>query len=217
MDGNGRWAKSRGLPRIMGHHEGVRAVERTVRAAKDLGIRYISLYAFSTENWKRPRVEVMALMGLFKYYMRLKLEELNAENARIRFAGHLSSLPHDIQRILNEAEERTKNNSAVQLIVCLNYGGRQEIVDAFNRMIQDGVKSPVTEDTVRKYLYLPDVPDPDLLIRTSGELRMSNFWLWQGSYSEYYFTEKYWPDFGFADLQQAISEYLGRERRYGKV
>jgi undecaprenyl diphosphate synthase len=217
MDGNGRWAKSRGLPRIMGHHEGVRAVERTVRAAKDLGIQYISLYAFSTENWKRPKVEVMALMGLFKYYMRLKLEELNAENARIRFAGHLSSLPHDIQRILNEAEERTKDNSAVQLIVCLNYGGRQEIVDAFNRMIQDGVKAPVTEDTVRKYLYLPDVPDPDLLIRTSGELRMSNFWLWQGSYSEYYFTEKYWPDFGFADLKQAISEYLGRERRYGKV
>lgn len=217
MDGNGRWAKSRGLPRIMGHHEGVRAVERTVRAAKDLGIQYISLYAFSTENWKRPKVEVMALMGLFKYYMRLKLEELNAENARIRFAGHLSSLPHDIQRILNEAEERTKDNSALQLIVCLNYGGRQEIVDAFNRMMQDGVKAPVTEDTVRKYLYLPDVPDPDLLIRTSGELRMSNFWLWQGSYSEYYFTEKYWPDFGFADLKQAISEYLGRERRYGKV
>jgi len=217
MDGNGRWAKSRGLPRIMGHHEGVRAVERTVRAAKDLGIQYISLYAFSTENWKRPKVEVMALMGLFKYYMRLKLEELNAENARIRFAGHLSSLPHDIQRILNEAEERTKDNSALQLIVCLNYGGRQEIIDAFNRMIQDGVKAPVTEDTVRKYLYLPDVPDPDLLIRTSGELRMSNFWLWQGSYSEYYFTEKYWPDFGFADLKQAISEYLGRERRYGKV
>jgi len=217
MDGNGRWAKSKGLPRIMGHHEGVRAVERTVRAAKDLGIQYISLYAFSTENWKRPKVEVMALMGLFKYYMRLKLEELNAENARIRFAGHLSSLPHDIQRILNEAEERTKDNSALQLIVCLNYGGRQEIVDAFNRMIQDGVKSPVTEDTVRKYLYLPDVPDPDLLIRTSGEIRMSNFWLWQGSYSEYYFTEKYWPDFGFADLKQAISEYLGRERRYGKV
>jgi undecaprenyl diphosphate synthase len=217
MDGNGRWAKSKGLPRIMGHHEGVRAVERTVRAAKDLGIQYISLYAFSTENWKRPKVEVMALMGLFKYYMRLKLEELNAENARIRFAGHLSSLPHDIQRILNEAEERTKDNSALQLIVCLNYGGRQEIVDAFNRMMQDGVKAPVTEDTVRKYLYLPDVPDPDLLIRTSGELRMSNFWLWQGSYSEYYFTEKYWPDFGFADLKQAISEYLGRERRYGKV
>ncbi|MCE5201406.1 MAG: di-trans,poly-cis-decaprenylcistransferase [Synergistaceae bacterium] len=217
MDGNGRWAKSRGLPRIMGHHEGVRAVERTIRAAKDLGIPYISLYAFSTENWKRPKGEVMGLMGLFRYYMRSKLRDLDRENTRVRFAGQISALPQDIQEILAEAEEKTKDNTALQLIICLNYGGRQEILDAVNRIIEDGIEAAITEDILRRYLYLPDIPDPDLLIRTSGEIRMSNFWVWQGSYSEYYFIDKYWPDFGKADLEHAISDYLGRERRYGKA
>lgn len=217
MDGNGRWAKSRGLPRLMGHREGVKAVERVVRAAKDFGIKYISLYAFSTENWKRPKSEVMGLMGLFRYYTLLKVKELNAENARLRFAGKLSELPENVLRILKDAEKATESNTTIQMIVCLNYGGRQEIVDAVNKLITEGVEPPITEEMLRGRLYLPDVPDPDLLIRTSGELRMSNFWLWQGSYSEYYFTDKYWPDFDRDDLEAAISDYYRRERRYGKV
>ena len=217
MDGNRRWARSRGLPAILGHREGVKAVERTLIAAKELGIPCVSLYAFSTENWKRPKSEVLGLMGLLKYYMKLKLEELNKENARIRFAGNISALSEDIQEILLDAEQKTRNNDSMQLVVCLNYGGRQEILDAVNKMIGDGVSLPVTEDVLRKYLYLPDLPDPDLLIRTSGELRMSNFWLWQGSYSEFYFTDKFWPDFGKPDLEMAIADYYRRERRYGKA
>ncbi|MEA4871361.1 MAG: polyprenyl diphosphate synthase [Synergistaceae bacterium] len=217
MDGNRRWARSRGLPAILGHREGVKAVERTLIAAKELGIPCVSLYAFSTENWKRPKSEVLGLMGLLKYYLKLKLEELNQENARIRFAGNISALSEDIQEILLDAEQKTRNNDSMQLVVCLNYGGRQEILDAVNKMIGDGVSLPVTEDLFRQYLYLPDLPDPDLLIRTSGELRMSNFWLWQGSYSEFYFTDKYWPDFGKPDLEMAIADYYRRERRYGKA
>ena len=217
MDGNRRWARSRGLPAILGHREGIKAVERTLIAAKELGIPCVSLYAFSTENWKRPKSEVLGLMGLLKYYLKLKLKELNQENARIRFAGDISALSEDIQEILLDAEQKTRNNDSMQLVVCLNYGGRQEILDAVNKMIGDGVSLPVTEDVFRQYLYLPDLPDPDLLIRTSGELRMSNFWLWQGSYSEYYFTDKYWPDFGKPDLEMAIADYYRRERRYGKA
>ena len=156
-------------------------------------------------------------MGLLKYYMKLKLEELKRENARLRFAGQLSALSDDIREILADAEEQTKYNDAMQLVVCLNYGGRQEILDAVNRMIKEGIRQPVTEEIFRSYLYLPDLPDPDLLIRTSGELRMSNFWLWQGSYSEFYFTDKYWPEFGRQDLEMAIADYNRRERRYGKA
>jgi len=155
-------------------------------------------------------------MGLLKYYTRLKLEELRKENVRVRFAGNLSSLSEDIRQILYDAEEKTRNNDSMQLVVCLNYGGRQEILDAVNRMIGDGVSQPVTEELFRSYLYLPDIPDPDLLIRTSGELRMSNFWLWQGSYSEYYFTDKLWPDFGGQDLEMAVAYFYRRETRYGK-
>ena len=217
MDGNRRWARSRGLPAILGHREGVKAVERTLLAAKELGIPCVSLYAFSTENWKRPKSEVLGLMGLLKYYLKLKLEELNKENARIRFAGDISALSEDIQEILLDSEQKTRNNDSMQLVVCLNYGGRQEILDAVNKMIGDGVSLPVTEDVFRQYLYLPDLPDPDLIIRTSGEFRLSNFWLWQGSYSEFYFTDKYWPDFGKPDLEMAIADYYRRERRYGKA
>ena len=217
MDGNRRWARSRGLPAILGHREGVKAVEWTLLAAKELGIPCVSLYAFSTENWKRPKSEVLGLMGLLKYYLKLKLKELNQENARIRFAGNISALSEDIQEILLDSEQKTRNNDSMQLVVCLNYGGRQEILDAVNKMIGDRVSLPVTEDVFRQYLYLPDLPDPDLIIRTSGEFRLSNFWLWQGSYSEFYFTDKYWPDFGKPDLEMAIADYYRRERRYGKA
>ena len=202
MDGNGRWAKSRHLPRVMGHHAGVRAVERTVRAAKDLGIPYISLYAFSTENWKRPKGEVLGLMGLFRYYMSSKLNELCKEETRMRFAGDLAALPEDIRQILRSAEEKTEKYTERQLIVCLNYGGRKEIIDAINKITAQNPQATVTEEMLRENLYLPDIPDPDLIIRTSGELRLSNFWLWQSSYSEYYFTDK---------------DYYERERRYGKA
>lgn len=217
MDGNGRWAKARHLPRIMGHHEGVKAVERTVRAAKDLGIPYVSVYAFSTENWKRPKGEVFGLMGLFRYYMKAKLEELCKENIRIRFAGDIAALPEDIQEILRNAEEKTLHCSECQFIVCLNYGGRSELLNAINKIVEQKPDGPVTEEMVRKNLYLPDVPDPDLIIRTSGELRLSNFWLWQSSYSEYYFTKEYWPDFNKTSLEEAVKDYYERERRYGKA
>ncbi len=217
MDGNGRWAKSQHLPRVMGHHAGVRAVERTVRAAKDLDIPYISLYAFSTENWKRPKGEVLGLMGLFRYYMNSKLNELCREKTRMRFAGDLAALPEDIRQILRRAEEKTEQYEERQLIICLNYGGRKEIIDAINKITAQNPQSPVTEEMLRENLYLPDVPDPDLIIRTSGELRLSNFWLWQSSYSEYYFTDKYWPDFNKEDLEEAVKDYYERERRYGKA
>lgn len=217
MDGNGRWAKQRGLPRILGHHEGIRAVERTVRAAKDLDIPFVSLYAFSTENWNRPKTEVLGLMGLLKYYMKLKIEEICKEEARVRFAGNIKGLPEDIQKIISEAEEKTSRFSKRQLIICLNYGGRQEIIDAINNIVSSNIKQTITEYIFREYLYLSDIPDPDLIIRTSGELRLSNFWLWQSSYSELYFTEKFWPDFSKEDLEEAISSYYRRNRRYGKI
>lgn len=217
MDGNGRWAQRRGLPRIMGHHAGVRAVERTVRAARDLGIRYVSLYAFSTENWKRPRAEVTGLMGLFRYYIKNKIKALKKEGVRLRFMGRLEDLPEDILEILRHAEEETREGKVIDMIVCLNYGGRQELVDAFNKMRNMDPDQEVTEETVRSCLYLPEVPDPDLIIRTSGELRMSNFLLWQASYSELYFTDTLWPDFGFEPLEEALNSYRGRDRRYGGV
>ncbi len=217
MDGNGRWAKRRGLPRLVGHHAGVRAVERIVRAANDLGIRTLSLYAFSSENWKRPESEVSGLIGLFRLYIRTKIGALLAEGARIRFAGKIEGLPPDVQAIAREAEERTASQKGLQLVICLNYGGRQEILDAVNRAAEAGEPFPLDESTLRKYLYLPDIPDPDLIIRTSGEMRLSNFWLWQSAYSEFFFTEKLWPDFGPEDLAQALEDYSGRERRYGSI
>lgn len=217
MDGNGRWAKERGLPRILGHHAGVKAVERTVRAAKECNIPYISLYAFSTENWSRPKAEVSGLMGLLKFYVRTKIEELCMEQARVRFAGKLQELPKDIREIIADAESRTKCFTERHLLICLNYGGRQEILDAVNSILESGTIGPITENVFREHLYLKDIPDPDLIIRTSGELRLSNFWLWQSSYSELYFTEKYWPDFSKKDLEDAISAYSRRNRRYGKI
>jgi undecaprenyl diphosphate synthase len=217
MDGNGRWAKLRGLPRLMGHKEGVKAAERTIRAASDLGIRCLSLYAFSTENWKRPRSEVIGLMALLEYYVKIKAAELAKERVRLRFAGKIEVLSPKLRMILEKAEHLTASGDKLDLIVCLNYGGRQEILDAVTRILEDKLEPPITEEQFNKYLYLPDAPHPDLLIRTSGELRMSNFWLWQSAYSEYYFTDKYWPDFNKKDLELAIADYNGRERRYGKA
>ena len=217
MDGNGRWAKNRGLPRLAGHNAGMKAMKKIVDHSDKLGIRYLTVYAFSTENWKRPKGEVLGLMGLFRYYMNSKLNELCREKTRMRFAGDLAALPEDIRQILRRAEEKTEQYEERQLIICLNYGGRKEIIDAINKITAQNPQSPVTEEMLRENLYLPDVPDPDLIIRTSGELRLSNFWLWQSSYSEYYFTDKYWPDFNKEDLEEAVKDYYERERSYGKA
>jgi undecaprenyl diphosphate synthase len=215
MDGNGRWAKRRLLPRVIGHQAGMKALERVIDAAKEFGIRYLSVYAFSTENWKRASSEVQGLMGLFRYYLKGKMERMHRRNARVRFAGRMDVFPEDILKTVAEAEERTMGNDGIDVIFCTNYGGRQEILDAVSKLLASRHEGPVTEESLRSRMYVPDVPDPDLLIRTGGELRMSNFWLWEGAYSEYYFSDIYWPDFDGSELKRALDSYAGRERRYG--
>ncbi len=218
MDGNGRWAKKRFLPRIMGHQSGVQAVERAIRFGKNRGIEILSFYAFSTENWRRPMEEVSGLMGLFRYFTVSKLKDMKAEGVRIRFVGRLRDLPEDVYDILRRAEEETRECRAIQTFFCLNYGGRQEILDALAALLrEDSSKRPeeLTEEDFSRYLYVPDLPDPDLLIRTSGECRISNFWLWQSAYSELYFTDVLWPDFTDQDFEKALESYGKRERRYG--
>ncbi|MDR1019255.1 MAG: di-trans,poly-cis-decaprenylcistransferase [Synergistaceae bacterium] len=215
MDGNGRWAKKRRLPRVIGHQAGMKALERVIDAAKEIGIRYLSVYAFSTENWRRPSSEVQGLMGLFRYYLKGKMEQMHRRNARVRFAGRMDAFPEDILKITGEAERKTEGNDGIDVIFCTNYGGRQEILDAASKLLASGHEGSVTEELLRGFMYVPDVPDPDLLIRTGGELRMSNFWLWEGAYSEYYFTDVLWPDFERSELERALASYAGRERRYG--
>ena len=221
LDGNGRWAKKRGLPRLMGHRAGLRKLEEMVRLVKREGIRYFSVYAFSTENWNRPLTEVQGLMSLFRFYIKHKVKEVKAEGARIRFAGRKDKLPEDLLEMMRWAEDETKDENILDFILCINYGGRAEILDAINKLRHDekflnkDLNINITEEDLRKYFYLPDVPDPDLIIRTSGELRISNFWLWEGAYSEFYFTDTYWPDFDYDALKAALEDYAGRERRYG--
>ena len=215
LDGNGRWAKSRNLPRLMGHRAGIRKLEDMVKLVKREGIRYFSVYAFSTENWNRPIMEVTGLMRLFDYYLRKKVNALKAEGARIRFCGRKDRIPDKLREGMLWAEDFTKDEKKLDFILCINYGGRAEILDAVNSLIKSGRTEPVTEADLRSHFYLPDVPDPDLIIRTSGELRLSNFWLWESAYSEYYFTNIHWPDFGEEELKKALADYAGRERRYG--
>ncbi|HOO62372.1 MAG TPA: polyprenyl diphosphate synthase [Synergistaceae bacterium] len=218
MDGNGRWAKKRFLPRIMGHQSGVQAVERAIRFGKNRGIEILSFYAFSTENWRRPVEEISGLMGLFRYFTVSKLRAMREEGVRIRFVGRVRDLPEDVYEILRRAEEETRECSAIRAYFCLNYGGRQEILDAVASILKespDSLPEKLTEEAFSRYLYVPDLPDPDLLIRTSGENRLSNFWLWQSAYSELYFTDVLWPDFGDRDFEEALEAYGKRERRYG--
>nr|WP_315101630.1 polyprenyl diphosphate synthase [uncultured Fretibacterium sp.] len=215
LDGNGRWAKRRGLPRLMGHRAGLRKLEEMVRLVKRRGIRYFSVYAFSTENWNRPKMEVDGLMSLFRYYIRRKVDAIRAEGGRIRFAGRRDNIPADLLEMMRYAEERTKEETTIDFILCLNYGGRAEVLDAVNALVASGHSGPVLEADLRRFFYLPDVPDPDLIVRTSGELRLSNFWLWEAAYSEFYFTDIHWPDFDEAALDAALENYAGRERRYG--
>jgi undecaprenyl diphosphate synthase len=217
MDGNGRWAKKRFLPRLLGHKAGVKAIERTVRAADALGIRFVSLYAFSTENWRRPEKEVSGLMSIFRFVLRRKVEEMKRENVRLRFSGFREGMPQDIVELMEWAEEETKENTGLTLVPCLNYGGRQEILHAVEQLLKDGAQPPVTEERFREFLYLPDLPDPDLIVRTSGEKRLSNFWLWQSTYSELYFTDTLWPDFDGKELENAVKYFANRERRYGAL
>ena len=220
MDGNGRWAQARGLPRIAGHRRGAEAVRRTVTAAGELGIPYLTLFGFSSENWKRPLDEVDDLMGLLRHYLRGEIAELHRNGVRLRVIGDIRRLSSDIVTLIDNAAALTRDNRAANLTIALSYGGRAEIVAA-TRAIAAEVKAgrlaaeAVDEDLIAGHLFTADLPDPDLLIRTSGEQRISNFLLWQCAYAELVFTKTLWPDFGRGDLEQAIADYCCRERRYG--
>jgi undecaprenyl diphosphate synthase len=216
MDGNGRWAISRGLPRLAGHRAGTENLRRIIRACTEFGVKYLTIYAFSTENWGRPREEVEGLMNILEDVIDKELAELNQEGVQLRHIGRLERLDPKIQEKVLEAIELTKNNNRLVLNVAFNYGGRDEIVNAIQRIIKDGVKpEEVNSDLVSHYLYTVGVPDPDLIIRTSGELRVSNFLIWQGAYSEWYVTSVYWPDFDKDELRKALDTFAMRDRRYG--
>ena len=220
MDGNGRWAAQRGLPRVEGHRRGVEALRRTVRAAADLGIRYLTIFSFSSENWTRPPTEVRDLLGLLRRFIRHDLADLHRSNVRLRVIGERHGLTPDIRRLLEEAEDLTRANTGLTVVVAFNYGSRQEIANAAKRIAREAAEgrldaNTVTADLIGQYLDAPDIPDPDLIIRTSGEQRLSNFLLWQAAYSELVFIPTYWPDFDRALLEQAVSEYCRRERRFG--
>jgi undecaprenyl diphosphate synthase len=218
MDGNGRWALARGLPRLEGHRAGTENLRRVITACTEFGIKYLTIYAFSTENWGRPQEEVQGLMKIFEDVIDSELQELHDKGVQIRLIGRLDRLAPDIREKVIHALDYTQHNRRLILNVAFNYGGRDEIVNAIQCMIRDGVDvNQVTESLVNQYLFTFGVPDPDLIIRTSGELRGSNFLIWQGAYSEWYFPPVYWPDFDKEQLRLAIEEYGHRERRYGRV
>jgi undecaprenyl diphosphate synthase len=220
MDGNGRWAKLRGLPRIMGHQAGIKAVKEVIKACRELGIKYVTLYAFSIENWKRPKEEVETLMGFLNEYIDKELASFVKNDIRLNVIGRMGGLPDYVQPKLRKAIDKTKGCGSMVLNVALNYSGRSEIVDAakkFASQVKSGRReiNDLDEESFNELLYTKGQPDPDLLIRTSGEMRISNFLLWQISYSEIYITPKLWPDFGRKDLEEAIAAYQKRERRFG--
>jgi undecaprenyl diphosphate synthase len=220
MDGNGRWAAARGLPRVEGHRRGVEALRRTVRAAGDLGISYLTIFSFSSENWARPPSEITDLMGLLRRFIRKDLAELHNSNVRVRIIGERADLDRDICLLLQEAEDLTRNNDGLTLVVAFNYGARQEIARAARQLAIDVAEGRLSADEITPerlggHLHAPDIPDPDVIIRTSGEQRLSNFLLWQAAYSELVFVPINWPDFDRATLEGAIEEYRRRERRFG--
>jgi len=218
MDGNGRWAKSKGKLRIFGHNNGIKAVRDTVEGAAEIGIEYLTLYAFSTENWDRPEKEVNALMTLLVSAINKETKTLMDNNIRLSAIGDIKKLPSKAQKELQEAVAKTKDNTRMNLVLALSYSSRWEILNAVQDIIKDGVKAEeINETTFQQYLTTKNVPDPELLIRTSGEYRISNFLLWQIAYSELYFTETLWPDFRRGDLYNAILDYQSRERRFGKT
>ncbi len=222
MDGNGRWAKQQGAERIYGHENGVKSVRDAVEAAAELGVEYLTLYAFSTENWNRPKEEVIALMQLLVHTINAETPTLNKNNIRLKAIGDLKSLPGDCFNELQEAMEATKNNSRTTLVLALSYSSRWELVNAMKQIAQQVESkqissSDINEETINKNLCTADIPEPELMIRTSGEHRISNFLLWQLAYAELYFTDKFWPDFKKEDLYEAIIDYQNRERRFGKT
>jgi undecaprenyl diphosphate synthase len=222
MDGNGRWAKARGLPRVAGHRRGADAVRHVIRGAAELGVPMLTLFAFSTENWTRPADEVSDLMGLLRHYLRSELEELSRNGARLRVVGDRSRLARDIVSDIADAETRTRANARIDVNICINYGARDEIVAAARNLARKAAAGEIAperidEDLFERSLLTAGMPDPDLLIRTSGEQRISNFMLWQCAYAELVFVDALWPDFGKEHLEQAITEYRRRERRYGGV
>lgn len=216
MDGNGRWAKARGLDRLAGHEAGTENIRRILRHAAKRGVRYLTIWAFSTENWRRPEDEVSGLMAILGRALVSETAELHSQGAQLRHIGDLVALDTELQSAVKQAIELTAANDRIVLTIAFNYGGRQELIHAVQRMIEDGIDpSDIDETVFASYLYMPDLPEPDLIIRTSGECRLSNFLLWQGAYSELVFSSKYWPDFSEADFDAALTDYSGRERRFG--
>ncbi len=218
MDGNGRWAKARGLPRLAGHRAGTENLRRIITGCVELGIRYLTIYAFSTENWARPTEEVQGLMGILRDVIDRELDELHQEGVQLRHIGRLEQLEPALRKKVLHAVELTRNNQRLTLCVAWNYGGRDEIICAIRRLVEDGVQpSQVDEGLFSRYLFTRGIPDPDLVIRTSGEMRISNFLIWQAAYAEWYVTPLYWPDFSKEELARAVREYGRRERRFGRV
>jgi undecaprenyl diphosphate synthase len=222
MDGNGRWARERGLPRVAGHRKGVEAVRRTIEAAGELGIETLTLFSFSSENWRRPAEEVETLMGLLRRYLKSELAEMHSRGVRFRVIGEREDLPADIVSLIDEAERMTEDNSGLTLVLALNYGGRQDIARAARNIAESvhrGLLRPeaVDDELFASYLTTVGLDDPDLMIRTSGEKRISNFLLWQMAYSEFVFVDRYWPDFGKEDLAAAVDEFARRDRRFGSI
>uniref|UniRef100_A0A7C4YG06 Isoprenyl transferase n=1 Tax=candidate division WOR-3 bacterium TaxID=2052148 RepID=A0A7C4YG06_UNCW3 len=215
MDGNGRWARKRGLPRSYGHYAGVKAVRRTIEACLDLGVKYLSLFTFSTENWARPKDEVEEIMKLFSKTIREEIDNLKEKKVRVLFMGRLNELPEDVKENIEWTTKETEKFRELTLVICMNYSGRAEIVDAVNKAVEAGKK--VDMESIRNFFYIPELPDPDLLIRTSNELRISNFLLYQIAYSEIYISDVLWPDFDKEELLKAIKAYSTRERRFGGI
>jgi undecaprenyl diphosphate synthase len=219
MDGNGRWAQRRGLPRVAGHKAGTDSVRNILTSGAQIGLEAVTLYAFSVENWRRPLAEIETLWGLLRFCLRSELNTMMKNNIRLTSIGRIDALPKIVRDDLHSVEEKTSRNTGMHVQLAINYGGRTEIVDAVNRLLADaqqvGISPQVTEESLSRYLYAPDVQDPDLLIRTSGEMRVSNFLLWQIAYSELYVTETCWPDFGRRELLEAIVAYQKRSRRFG--
>ena len=214
IDGNGRWAKNRGMPRMFGHKAGIKAVENTIKNAKELGIKELIFFCFSTENWNRPKVEVDGLFDLFREH--LKNNNYQNENIKFVFCGKREGLPQDVVDMANDLQEKTKNCDSMTVCLCINYGGKYDIVQAVNKIISEG-KEKITEEEFEKYLLTSEISNPDLIVRTGGELRISNFLLYQMAYSEFYFTKTFWPDFDKNELDKAIIEYQSRNRRFGSI
>lgn len=218
LDGNGRWAKSKGMPRNYGHTIGAKNVEVILRAADELGIQYVTMYAFSTENWNRPEGEVEALMKLLNSYLKNCIKTARKNNMRVRVIGDVTGLTPDFQERIRNLEEESSHNTGLNFQIAINYGSRDEIIRAFRNITKEGIEpEQITEELLERYLDTHDIPDPDLLIRTSGEQRVSNYLLWQLAYSEFYFTDVPWPDFSPEELRKAVADYSDRDRRYGKI